>query len=98
MDYVALTATGTIGWLLLIVRSTIRGCTAGHAPLALLSFLILSILAVELWAIAPSQVEHELSRSLTSWLLWPVAIFPYLALFYRLFRTQRRGAETDRRA
>jgi hypothetical protein len=91
MNYAALIAIGAIGWLLLIVRSTIRGCIAGHAPLALLSCLILSILVIDVWAIAPFQMEGRFARSVTLWLLWPAAVFPYVALLYRLFRNPERS-------
>lgn len=91
MTYSAVATFGMIGWLLLIVRSTIRGCRAGHAPLALLSFFILFSITVEVWAIAPSQLELKFSRGLTLLLLWPAALFPYLAFVLRFSRRKTGG-------
>lgn len=97
MSYEVLTATGTIGWLLLMVRSTIRDCKAGHAPTALVGFLVLSIVAVDGWAVAPLAMEREWSRTLTLCLLWPAAIFPYLSLAWGLIRMLGRPkTESDR--
>lgn len=98
MNYSALVTIGTIGSLLFIGHSTIRGCRAGHAPMALLGGLVVSILAVDLWAVAPLQLKQKSSHDLVLWLLWLAAIFPYLALIYRLFpRDSQKKADSGSR-
>ena len=86
MDYGTLTAVGTIGFLVLIASSAVRECRNGHAVPALVGFLILSILSVDLWAVAPLQIEQKFSRGVTLWLLWPVAILPCVIILYRSIR------------
>jgi hypothetical protein len=92
MNSAALLVIGMIGWLLLVAYSTIREFIAGDALEALLSGLILSILAVDLWGVsAPDGMEYQSSHSLTLWLWWSAAIVPYVIVFYSSFRTHRRS-------
>ena len=95
MNLAWMTATGTIGFLILVVANSFRGCRAGHAPLALLSGLILGILSVEVWAIVPEQ--FGLDRSSYRYVLgWAVAIAPF-AILTRRFIGYRRTTDVERR-
>lgn len=85
-------ATGTTGFLILVAVDTIRGCSAGHAPSALLSALILGILSVEVWAIAPAQFGLDQSQFRYA-LGWVVAIAPF-AFLARGFIVHRRATES----
>ncbi|MCP5560491.1 MAG: hypothetical protein H7A55_22350 [Verrucomicrobiaceae bacterium] len=77
---------GVLGCFALAVASAIRGCQAGHAPLAILEFAILSILIVEFWAVAPSELEGHLSHTAAVSVLWVVGLVPYLVILHRLSR------------
>jgi hypothetical protein len=92
MNSAALLATGTIGWLLLVVYCTIRKFIAGDALEALLSGLILSILAMDIWGVSvPKGMDYQSSHSLILWFWWSAAIVPYLIVIYSSFRDHRRS-------
>ena len=93
--HTALITTGAIGSLLLIIDSTIQMIKAGHTPGALLYFLILSIFCFDLWAVAPSQLEHWFPLDLEIWLLWAIAILTYCALLLRVFHRRSRSRSTQ---
>lgn len=95
MNLTWMTATGTTGFLILVAANTFRGCSAGHAPSALLSGFILGILSVEVWAIAPTQ--FGLNQNYFRYVLgWVIAIAPF-ALLARGFIFHRRAIEREQK-
>ena len=90
-DHTVLITTGAIGSLLLIIDSTIQMIKAGHIPSALPYCLLLSILCIDLWAVAPSQLEHRFPLNHASRLLWSLAITTYCWLLYRVVHRRSRS-------
>lgn len=88
MNLTWMIATGTLGFLILVAVDTIRGCSDGNAPSSLLSGLVLCILSVEFWAIAPAQ--FGLDQSLFCYVLgWIGAIAPFVLLARRIIVHKR---------
>ena len=96
MDYSALTATGTIGWLLVVGWSMARGCFAGQALGSIFAAVLESFLVVEFWAIAPVHLGAD-SHHPPLLPLWVAAIFPYVLFpFYVLYRLCRPAKQQER--
>lgn len=99
MDEFPITAAiGIVGWLMLIIRDTVKGCAGGQWLSALLSMVILTILNIEIWAIGPSQLQRIYLGS-----HWPIvaiysaALLPYAYLLIR-FAALSINQDTSRQA